>query len=81
MKKEISEQQAKLEKLRSEQLKLDRELDKLLKDEKNLVKEIANLDKQIENLEKNAAQSGPKFSSWKRREQNSRRKLKFFPGK
>ena len=34
LEKEISEQQAKLEKLRSEQLKLDRELDKLLKDEK-----------------------------------------------
>lgn len=61
LEKEISEQQAKLEKLRSEQLKLDRELDKLLKDEKNLVKEIANLDKQIENLEKNAAQSRAKI--------------------
>ncbi len=61
LEKEISEQQARLEKLRSEQLKLDQELDKLLKDEKNLVKEIGNLDKQIESLEKNAAQSRAKI--------------------
>ncbi|HXL01937.1 MAG TPA: peptidoglycan DD-metalloendopeptidase family protein [Candidatus Atribacteria bacterium] len=61
LEEEISEQQTKLEKLRSEQLKLDQELDKLLKDEKNLVKEIENLDKQIESLEKNAAQSRAKI--------------------
>lgn len=61
LEKEISEQQAKLEKLRSEQLKLNQQLDKLLKDEKNLVKEIENLDKQIESLEKNAAQSRAKI--------------------
>ncbi|MBP9015322.1 MAG: peptidoglycan DD-metalloendopeptidase family protein [Candidatus Atribacteria bacterium] len=61
LEKEISEQQTKLEKLKSEQLKLDQELDKLLKNEKNLVAEIGNLDKQIESLEKNAAQSRAKI--------------------